>query len=364
MWIPAEARDGFLTVSHADAGTEINPMNEELKAMFDCLARGKAAYLPSKFWEKLNTKNLGQLDDEGIGNFKRTIATNYFTWVVGILDPQFRYLIRKMKITDWPRLLKGVFTIDESSSLPRIRQVELSLFTRMLWTLAERTDSLGLMAEIEEPALGNPFKIHLGGKLISQDIANSLLEFYSIREVFSPPRSERFTIAELGAGYGRTAHVFLKAFPRCRYIIVDIPPALYVAQNYLTRIFPKRKAFRFRAFQEIGEVITEMDTSDIVFLLPHQAEMLEKNAVHLFINISSLHEMTRDQIALYLKMIDRLTDGYFYTKQWKVSVNPFDKISIHFNDYPIPDGWVELYLRTPRVQVSFFEAIYRIPGLA
>ena len=93
-------------------------MNEELKAMFDCLSAGKGAYLPSKFWEKLNTKNLGQLDDGGIGNFKRTIAQNYFTWVVGILDPQFRYLVRKMKTTDWPRLLKGVFTIDRSSSIP------------------------------------------------------------------------------------------------------------------------------------------------------------------------------------------------------------------------------------------------------
>ena len=196
--------------------------------------------------------------------------------------------------------------------------------------------------------------------MVSQDLANSLLEFYSIREVFSPSPKERFTIAELGAGYGRTAHVFLRAFPRCRYIIVDIPPALYVAQNYLTRIFPERKAFRFRPFREIGEVITEMDTSDIVFLLPHQAEMLEKNTVRLFINISSLHEMTRDQIALYLKLIDRLTDGYFYTKQWKVSINPEDGISIRQEDYPIPEAWKKLYLRTPKVQVSFFEAMYRV----
>jgi len=360
MCIPAEAGNGFLTVSQANAGTEKNPVNEELKSMFDCLSAGEAAYLPSKFWEKLNKINLGQLTDEGISNFKRTIAQNYFTWVVGIQDPQFQYLIRTMKITDWPRLLKGVFTADSSSSIPRMRQVELTLFTRMLWTLAERTDPLGLMAGMEEPALGNPFKICLRGKLISQDLANSLLEFYSIREVFSPSPKERFTIAELGAGYGRTAHVFLNAFPRCRYIIVDIPPALYVAQYYLTRIFPDRKAFRFRPFREIEEVKNEMDASDIVFLLPHQAEMLEKNTIRLFINISSLHEMTRDQLALYLILIDRLTDGYFYTKQWKVSINPEDGISIRHEDYPIPEVWDRLYLRTPKVQVSFFEAMYRV----
>lgn len=349
-----------MTIPRANVGSEKNPVNEELKSMFECLSTGNAAYLPSKFWEMLNKRNLGQLDDEGIGNFKRTIAQNYFTWVVGVLDPQFRYLIRTTKTTDWPRLLKGAFTTDSSSSIPRMRQFELTLFTRMLWILAERMDTLGLMAGMEEPPIGNPFKIHLGGKLISQDLANSLLEFYSIREVFSPPPNERFTIAELGAGYGRTAHVFLRAFPRCRYIIVDIPPALYVAQNYLTRIFPERKAFRFRPFQEIGEVITEMNLSDMVFLLPHQAEMLEKNSVRLFINISSLHEMTRDQIILYLKLIDRLTDGFFYTKQWRVSINSEDGISIRHEDYPIPATWEKLYLRTPKVQVSFFEAMYRV----
>ena len=88
--------------------------------------------------------------------------------------------------------------------------------------------------------------------------------------------------------------------------------------------------------------------------------MLEKNTVRLFINISSLHEMTRDQIAMYLKLIDRLTDGYFYTKQWKVSINPEDGISIRHEDYPIPEAWNRLYLRTPKVQVSFFEAMYRL----
>jgi hypothetical protein len=96
MCIPAEAGNRFLTVSQANAGSEKKPVNEELKAMFDGLSTGKAAYFPSKILEMPNERNLGQLDDEGIGNFKRTIARNYLTWVVGILDPQFRYLIKKM----------------------------------------------------------------------------------------------------------------------------------------------------------------------------------------------------------------------------------------------------------------------------
>ena len=349
-----------MNISPTPPRAEIDPVNEELRAMFEHLSKGDAAYLPSKFWQKLNERNLGQLGANGLDNFKRTVAQNYFTWVVGVRDPQFRYLLRAMTPKDWPRLLHGILPTDQSSSMPRVRQVELALFTRMLWTLARRADSLELMLEMEEPVLGNPFRIYLDGKLISQDLANSVLEFYSIREVFAPSPKERFTVAELGAGYGRTAHVFLKAFPRCRYIVVDIPPALYIAQYYLTRIFADRKVFRFRPFLAIDDVRSELDDADIVFLLPHQAEMLERKCVRLFINISSLHEMTGDQIAMYLRLIGGLTEGHFYTKQWKVSLNPDDAISIRLEDYPIPGTWEQLYLRTPKVQVSFFEAMYRV----
>lgn len=49
-------------------------------------------------------KNLKELDNGGNGKIKRTTAQNYFTWVVGIQDPQSRYLIKKMKSTAWKKL--------------------------------------------------------------------------------------------------------------------------------------------------------------------------------------------------------------------------------------------------------------------
>jgi putative sugar O-methyltransferase len=56
-----------------------------------------------------------------------------------------------------------------------------------------------------------------------------------------------FTLAELGAGYGRLGYVMLKT-AQCQYFVFDIPPALYLSQWYLTTLFPKRRAFRFRRF--------------------------------------------------------------------------------------------------------------------
>ncbi len=223
-------------------------MNEILKSMFDCFSKGDQVYLPSKFWEFHNDRNIRQLEAEGIDNIKQTVATNYFTWLVGISDKQFRYLLGNTQILSWPSILFGRPAYASSANISLKQRIQLAIFTRMLWRAVERIDVEGLLNLISEPRQGNPFEIYLDGKLISQDLANSALEYYSIRENFNASKTEKITFCELGAGYGRNAHVFLTTFPKGKYIVIDIPPALYVAQEYLSSVFPDKKIFTFRCF--------------------------------------------------------------------------------------------------------------------
>lgn len=335
-------------------------MNEILKSMFDCFSKGDQVYLPSKFWEFHNDRNIRQLEAEGIDNIKQTVATNYFTWLVGISDKQFRYLLGNTQILSWPSILFGRPAYASSANISLKQRIQLAIFTRMLWRAVERIDVEGLLNLISEPRQGNPFEIYLDGKLISQDLANSALEYYSIRENFNASKTEKITFCELGAGYGRNAHVFLTTFPKGKYIVIDIPPALYVAQEYLSSVFPDKKIFTFRCFTQFKEIEQEFHNADIVFLLPHQARMLPEKCIDLFINISSLHEMKMQQIKEYFNLIDKLTKGYFYSKQWFIGKNAVDGIFIKKNDYPVPSNWQELYSRPAKVQVYFFEAMYRI----
>ena len=48
---------------------------------------------------------------------------------------------------------------------------------------------------------------------------------------------ERMRVIELGAGHGRVANVILHAVANVQVVIVDIPPALYVSQWYLSNLF-------------------------------------------------------------------------------------------------------------------------------
>ena len=95
------------------------------------------------------------------------------------------------------------------------------------------------------------------------------------------------SFAELGAGYGRLGYVVLEALPESKYTILDIPPALYLSQRYLTAFFPERPAFRFRPFRSYEAIAEEFEAASLRFLAPHQLELLPAKSFDYFVNISS-----------------------------------------------------------------------------
>jgi putative sugar O-methyltransferase len=329
---------------------------DTLDRMFAALERGDRIFWPSEFWKEHNRRNIEDLKLRGLGDLKRTVAKTYFTFVE---EPdQFMYLARRMRFADWPRILSGALRLQDDG-LSFQHSVQLSLLTKMIWLYAQRQDSSGLLDRLDEPEVGNPFRITLGGRLVSQDLANSVLEYLSISSAVKLDQNIK-SVCELGAGYGRNAFVFMKALPSAKYIVVDIPPALFVSQYYLTEVFPDRAAFRFREFASYESVQREFEASRVAFLLPHQLKLLPKKSIDLFINISSLHEMLPSQISAYLELVDEVTSGWFYMKQWRRSMNRYDRIVVEKSHYPIPPGWRELFNRTPLVQRKFFEALYAI----
>ena len=310
-----------------------------LDQMFDELDREGGVFRPSAFWRSLNQKNVEQLNREGIQTVKRTLAQNYFTWVIGWRHDQFRHLVAKMRPSDWVEIFRDFPRYDSSAGLSRWRFLHLCIFTRMLYLYASRFDPLKLLDRLQEPAFGNPFPVRFRGKTVSQDLINSILELYAAFEGETIDFDAPLKIAEIGAGYGRNAFVFLSLFPNCTYTIIDIPPALYVAEQYLASVNPVAK---------------------VSILLPIEATRLPENSFDLLINISSFHEMTPEQVDAYFGLVDRTLRGRLYLKQWKRWHNPADNVVLSEASYPYRRSWKKLYSRTTLVQPSFFEAVYEV----
>ena len=335
---------------------------QRIESMFENLGRGDPLAGPSKYWIELNRQNAAQIAAHGYENFKRTVALNYFTWTRLLpWDSQVRFLVMRVPLLTTLRAAFRALTMSKNdyfNSLGWVQAVAYNFLTLLLWNYLYSLDlGEGVMA-LREPTEGNPPLVSLrSGVNVTQDLGNSILEHDSISSALSP----RATVLEVGAGYGRTAYVAMKLNPGVRYIIVDIPPALFIAERYLSSVFPERKIFHYRDFEDFEVVRAEFEQADLAFFLSTQITQLPAESVDLLINISSLHEMRPDQIAFYLGEFDRLlrVGGHFFTKQWRRTRVPFEKVAVAQDDYPIPPNWQTIFSRISRVQTRFFEALYQ-----
>jgi putative sugar O-methyltransferase len=335
---------------------------ERMAAMFASVEAGDVRARPSKYWVELNKMNLAQLREHGYENFKRTIALNYFTFVrILPWDAQFRFLLRSLPVRTIARCLKNALFARKHeyfSSFNGIQSILYNFLTLASWEFTRHAVSDANLLALREPADGNPAAIHdQSGALISQDLASSILEISSMGAGLAPGS----VVLELGAGYGRDAYALLATQPGIKYIIVDIPPALWVAETYLRRQFPNRRIFRYREFANFEEVESEFRDSNIAFFLSTQIAKLPDGLADLAINISSLHEMRPEQISFYFSQFDRLlkNEGVFYFKQWKRGTVLFENVVIREEDYPIPSSWLCELSREAPLQTRFFEARYR-----
>ena len=316
----------------------------------------------SKMWEELNNAGISYLKKYGFENFKRTVVRHYFAntpfWM---LNQQILFLVLNISpLKTFEFFIKSLFTFS-FKPFSRIDAESFSFISYLIWEYVDKNDKNGYLTQLKEPEIGNPPPLFIKNKLISQDLANSVLEYKSI---FDETNNNKITtVMEIGSGSGRTAYVILRLNKNIKkYIFVDISPALALAEKYISYVFNDKKIFKYRDFNNFKDIEKEFNSSELIFLLPHQILMLPKGIIDLTINISSFHEMLHKQIALYFKEIERLTkrNGYLYIKEWKKGVISQDNVIIYMKDYPISSKWKSIYRRTSKVQIKFFEQLLQL----
>jgi putative sugar O-methyltransferase len=220
------------------------------------------------------------------------------------------------------------------------------------------------VSRISDPAAGGiGDQAVIDGRSVSLDLLQSVEEALTIRaglDAVERPAAP-LIIVELGAGYGRLAHVCRRLWPDCTYVILDLPEALICAQTWLGEVFP-------------GDVVpyseSRSGTLDRANLLTRRIwclgaqdiERLPSKAVDVFINVYSFAEMPAKSVANYYSHLQRITRGLFYTKQRKVENNLVDKTTISEETYPALSGSRELMRRTATLYDEMFEALYAIGG--
>ncbi|MBI2890652.1 MAG: putative sugar O-methyltransferase [Nitrospirae bacterium] len=352
-------RDSFGDAAMSLSGLVDAP---ELRTMLADLAQAPVLYHPSKFWTFFATLNICQLRASGLANFKQTVNQNYFNWVLNSMRDQWDILGGGQGAwagLDPPPVPHG----RKPKGWTRSQWIQYGRFVALLWEAARSQDRLGVLARLEEPLLGNPMAVRHRGRLISQDLCNSSMEINAAFEGIDRSSPRPLRVAELGAGYGRIAFALLKAFTDVQIIILDIPPALHLAQWYLATLFPNRRVFRYRPAISSGEARSELEAAEIAFLAPHQVEQLPDKGVDVFLTVSTFPEMTPAQVEMWFSHIDRVCRGVFYFKQWIEGTNTYDGTRMSRETYPVRPHWARVFDRVCPVQTRYFEALCRVgPG--
>lgn len=337
--------------------------NTDLGKMFEELKTASTLYAPSKYWEELNAIHVKHLAQHGLKHFKRSLNKDYFDWgPTGIVPYQLGPVLSEISKGNVSPFFKSKFIEEESSWKPFYKfqffsKLIYRIYVAYMYDYITRIDNLGILKKISEPKIGSPLLIKYRNQYMSQNVCSSVQELYSITQHVDI--NKKLDIVELGAGYGRLAYVFLNSLPKVTYCIIDIPPALYMSQEYLKEVFPKETFFFFRHFNNFKEIEKDFLKARIRFLLPQQIELLPQDIFDVFVNISSFHEMRRDQIKNYIEQAGRISRSFFYFKQWKRSFAK-DNDFMKQDEYLIPKKWEKIYHHSDPIHSLFFEALYKI----
>ena len=331
----------------------------QIEAMRAHVAAGPEIYRPGAFWSDLLETNLTMLRTDGIENFKRTVSNNYFNWMVmDPRDPQFRLAVvrwlrepRRLRVEmERPEGLR-LMSRSDAFELSPARSALYRFFVGMAWERAREEDRLGLTDRLQEPSAGNPIRMTADGRAISQDLANSIIECNFAAA--SGRVRDGARVAELGAGYGRVAHVF-SAAAELSYAIFDIPPALAVSQWYITQVLGPERVV---AFEADGDPTT-LEPGQVGFYTPDQLERAPDGWFGLTQTISTLPEMPAAQSEHFLRLLSDKSSGALFLKQWRRWFNEPDGVEHAEEGYRPPGSWKLVNRRIDPIQPLFFNRLW------
>lgn len=117
-------------------------------------------------------------------------------------------------------------------------------------------------------------------------------EYLYVRAMRSMAGAKINSLAELGSGYGGQIEVFLRKLENIKCVAIDIPPWLYIAELYLTALFPG-EVLGYRETRTIKDKTALLDQMKgrRIAILPAWKVPLIMDRFDMFWNSKSLQEM-------------------------------------------------------------------------
>jgi putative sugar O-methyltransferase len=296
-----------------------------LDLMLADLAKAPPVFQPTNYWRRYCQQIVKELRKDGLHDFRRRRGTYMASMGATDPGPTHRVLLdnrrfNNMRTQRIPGALRILKTLD---SLLTDVLGDRVLHATMLYGMTardverraiEKADACARrgkarpLAAFEASLVGSPeYVFSVEGKPITMTLIDYYLRYaYCSRFIdFEDLR----VFVELGSGSGRQAEIIAKLHPRIAYFCFDLPPQLYVAEQYLKAVFGRR-VVSYEDCRNMS-VAPDPEPGKIYMLGNWQFPIIERLKLDLFWNAASFQEMEPDVVQNYLKTVDRTCQYVF-----------------------------------------------------
>ena len=323
-------------------------IDDELKHITNSFIRSKSYKLVSNYWHVLNISNYKSLSMFGPKKYGSTIARNYYTFTEMHHDEWFDEIVNNLK--DSPYKIESAEAFKKQDGFSLKESVTYNYLCYLLFYSLKKTDSFQHIRKLNDKTyLGfNDPHIKIEDINITTDKIVSLLDYEKIQKAFEINKFKR--VLEIGAGSGRTCEAILSIKKNFKYVLCDIAPAIYLSYKRLKLAFPDKIITLLIDINNNVELEEKIEKSDIIFIFPHQLELLSKKSIDLIMAIDCMHEMDKDTIQYYFKSFNHITKN-FYLSIWDKTDVPYSKnilkkknrLNYDSGDYKIPQNWKNIF---------------------
>ena len=294
-----------------------------LMLMMDDTANAAPLYRPTQYWKEYERRFLPELRRDGLRDFRRrrgsvlsSFSATDLTPSLGRVDlraSRLWYNHRIRALPGWRPLIDAVTAVlrrcgsllptSSDVSLPDLHESTFRLISAIGGAQGARP-----LEELDISLAGNPEEIfRIGSKSYTTHALNYYLRYAYCCRFFDFGRDN--VIVELGSGCGKQVEIIKKLHPQTRFLLFDIPPQLYVCEQYLKTVFPG-DVTSYRETRE-WSALPELQAGRVYVVPNWKFPLIASSHVDLFWNSASFQEMEPEVVENYLRYVRDVADAVY-----------------------------------------------------
>jgi putative sugar O-methyltransferase len=294
---------------------------ELLELMMGDLRSADARFQPTNYWAVYEKRFLPQLRQQGLKDFRRQKAMVFRSF--GAVDFDHRLATVVMSQSRYLRRFPALGARLDSILARYVRLLDgmdMETYVRLGYYFAKdyaSASSAKPLSDFSMSLVGNPpGVVDIDGKLYTRQMVQYYLQYAYACRFLDFDKVQ--LVAELGSGMGRQTEIFFKLHPNAAYLLFDIPPQIYVAEQFLKAAFPRRVvSYRdTRSWKDLEDVRGGF----IYIFSSHHMPLLATRAIDLFWNSASFHEMEPDVVRGYLAFVNATSRWVYLSENLKGGV--------------------------------------------